>query len=106
MLITKTLAVVIIATAAEACANYHQCRCTMEDGSINNTATGAALTYLNTKGFNIIYNYPATQDNDGTLWIKRYFNVVNGDWVPLNNCKVREACTKVGATGNDSWCEH
>ncbi|KAK2028696.1 hypothetical protein LX32DRAFT_652904 [Colletotrichum zoysiae] len=64
---------------ASACSGYAKCHCTNADGTANDTATEQPLT---------------------TLYILEEDSVEN-----LQNCRVRKHCAKVGATGNDSFCE-
>ncbi|KAK2055968.1 hypothetical protein LY76DRAFT_595592 [Colletotrichum caudatum] len=104
--IVKAL-IITLAAGAEACAQYGYCRCTMADGSINNTITTAACT-----------NYYRAVGNEGTraTAITTTIDMVNTAWcsqgvfddnrrgVP-DNCAMRDHCKEVGATGGDSWCE-
>ncbi|KAK1965100.1 hypothetical protein LY78DRAFT_658646 [Colletotrichum sublineola] len=45
-LIIRVLNVALVTGAAEACAFYFQCRCTMANNEINNTITGLAKDYM------------------------------------------------------------
>ncbi|KAK2018081.1 hypothetical protein LZ32DRAFT_599971 [Colletotrichum eremochloae] len=98
----RVLTVALVTGAAEACAFYDQCRCTMANNEINNTITGLAKDYLEAHDHNIRSAWSTWEDGNNTAWIKLN---QNGQDVAISNCKIREACTEVGATGEDSWCE-
>ncbi|KAK2013498.1 hypothetical protein LZ32DRAFT_617615 [Colletotrichum eremochloae] len=95
----KALVIALVAGAAEACAKYNRCRCTMADGAINNTITAQAKDYIhnNISGG----DFPTVADNNNTLWIKSYYPSV-GYLKGVDNCDARVACIAVGATGEDS----
>ncbi|KAK2052176.1 hypothetical protein LY76DRAFT_351775 [Colletotrichum caudatum] len=111
----RSLVVALVAGAgvAEACAPYHQCRCTMADGSINNTITEAACngTLENTRGAKgdnfqayLIGNTDSANASDTTTeWCNWGFGRKIAFY--LDNCYFRESCARVGATGSDSWCQ-
>ncbi|KAK1584981.1 uncharacterized protein LY79DRAFT_560011 [Colletotrichum navitas] len=106
--IIKALIVALVAgvEVTEACAPYRRCRCTMADGSINNTITEQACTRelentrgakgSNSKAFQI-----STGDN-GTEWCN--WGHSGKTTFYIDNCKFRESCAAWGATGSDSWC--
>ncbi|WDK10706.1 hypothetical protein CGRA01v4_01985 [Colletotrichum graminicola] len=103
----QALTVYIFAGVTLACDRYNYCRCTMDDGSINNTATEAACKYLydySVKKYLDLSVYKTkTRDND-TEWCYQFYND-NSAFFGTQNCDMRVSCTAVGATGNDSWCE-
>ncbi|EFQ33019.1 hypothetical protein CGRA01v4_00500 [Colletotrichum graminicola] len=107
--IIKALIVALVAgvEVAEACALYHTCRCTMADGSINNTITeqACARELANTRGASgdNTQAYQITKDTNSTEWCNWGFNGKTAFYV--DNCSFRESCTAWGATGSDSWCE-
>ncbi|KAK2016482.1 hypothetical protein LZ32DRAFT_668766 [Colletotrichum eremochloae] len=109
---TSIIQTLIVALAAgvqvtEACARYLQCRCTMADGSINNTITEAACTYelKNTRGAQGDGStaFQPSTDSNGTTWCNNGYNGKEA-FFP-DNCSFRDACTASGATGSDSWCQ-
>ncbi|KAK1964793.1 hypothetical protein LY78DRAFT_581693, partial [Colletotrichum sublineola] len=84
-------------------AKYKQCRCTMADGAINNTITAmAAQKLMNETDYSRTATvFPISQDGQ---WIQTGIDM-NDCKVRPDNCRVHDACTAVGATGADSWCE-
>ncbi|KAK2022021.1 hypothetical protein LX32DRAFT_645877 [Colletotrichum zoysiae] len=111
----QSLVVALVAGAgvAEACSSYRQCRCTMADGSINNSITELACSGLNentrgAKGDNYeaysIGNTDSVNASDTTTeWCNWGFGGKIAFFV--DNCSFRDLCTGNGATGSDSWCQ-
>ncbi|KAK1974448.1 hypothetical protein LZ30DRAFT_740476 [Colletotrichum cereale] len=104
--ITQALILALV-TSVKACALYNQCRCTMADGSVNNTITEIACQtkHDNIQGANDLGStaFLPTIDAENVTWCnsgrsgKIFFYV--------ENCGFRETCTASGATGADSWCQ-
>ncbi|KAK2028641.1 hypothetical protein LX32DRAFT_392722 [Colletotrichum zoysiae] len=108
---TIVLALAASVELAEGCAQYQRCRCQMADGSPNNNVTTLACEarrqadhdgYDGADGPHSTA-FLTTTDSQNTTWCnggrngKRFFNP--------DNCLFRDACTQLGATGSDSWCE-
>ena len=84
------------APSTSACAWYKFCHCYDNDGLFNNTATTVCDWY----GSELVYatfTYGAATGNEECFESSSNFN----------NCKWREHCQQVGATGDDSscWCK-
>ncbi|KAK2036825.1 hypothetical protein LZ31DRAFT_614057 [Colletotrichum somersetense] len=89
-----------------ACDRYEECRCTMDDGTINNTVTEAACDYLYKYSVkkHLDFSLYKTKDKNGTTWVYQFYND-HAAYLGVDNCDMRVSCSSVGATGNDSWCE-
>ncbi|KAK1990658.1 hypothetical protein LX36DRAFT_390493 [Colletotrichum falcatum] len=104
--ITQAFTFSLFVGVTTACDRYNYCRCTMDDGTTNNTVTEAACKYL--------YDYSAkkhldlsiykTKDKNETTWCYQFYND-NAIYLGVDNCDMRVSCSSVGATGNDSWCD-
>ncbi|KAK2033873.1 hypothetical protein LX32DRAFT_634822 [Colletotrichum zoysiae] len=108
--IINALIVTLAATVkvAEACALYGNCRCTMADGTTNNTITEQACAKYHTEiGLDGTDStaYTPHVDSDGVTWCTLGRINENQNIVHVDNCSMREYCTAVGATGADSWCK-
>ncbi|KAK2000211.1 hypothetical protein LX36DRAFT_654653 [Colletotrichum falcatum] len=93
--------------AANACALYAHCRCTMAGGVIdNNMTTTACAEYRRATGVGYYLTdtaYLPTVDDHNTTWCSMGSFDANKQAV-LSNCDFRSFCTWAGATGEDSWC--
>ncbi|KAK2006281.1 hypothetical protein LZ32DRAFT_544351, partial [Colletotrichum eremochloae] len=85
------------------CGVYTDCRCTMADGSINNTITADACRAwdksVHPNSDTAIFAAPV--DHDNIAWCTK---VGESLLHAIDNCEFRKLCTAAGATGHDSWC--
>ncbi|KAK1973236.1 hypothetical protein LZ30DRAFT_611405 [Colletotrichum cereale] len=109
--IIQALIVALVASVevTEACGLFRQCRCTMADGSINNTVTEIACqterdNTQNAHGSDSTALLPSTDANNVT-WCNKGRGNAGHTTINVDNCAFRETCTALGATGADSWCE-
>ena len=85
------------ASSTSACAWYFFCHCYNSDGLFNNTATATVCGWYGSGLVYATFIYGVTTGNEECF----------GAGMALNNCKWREHCQQVGATGDDSscWCK-
>ncbi|KAK1991227.1 hypothetical protein LX36DRAFT_548531, partial [Colletotrichum falcatum] len=87
------------------CDRYNRCRCTMDDGTINNNVTEAAckslFKYLLKK--HLDWSLYKTKEKDDATWCYQYYND-HTTYFGTDNCDMRVSYSSIGATGNDSWC--
>ncbi|KAK2054446.1 hypothetical protein LY76DRAFT_522539 [Colletotrichum caudatum] len=109
ILSTIILALAASVELAEGCAQYERCRCQMADGSPNNNITTLACelrreaNHKNGADSPLSTAFLTNTDSQNTTWCNGGRNGRIA-FAP-NNCLFREACTQLGATGSDSWCE-
>ncbi|KAK1993088.1 hypothetical protein LX36DRAFT_661799 [Colletotrichum falcatum] len=75
----------------------------MANNAISNNTTRLACDYLASKDASPQTMYiPMLDDTSTTMWCRRVSEKAPPQ---IDNCKMREACAFVNATGPDSWCE-
>ncbi|TEA12147.1 hypothetical protein C8034_v006463 [Colletotrichum sidae] len=90
------LASLSLTSAVQACATYQNCHCYDSNGVPNDKATAAVCKYPSE--LRVITKGGRTYKE-----CHLYIFGVHGSR-GLGNCKMREACQGIGATGHDSSC--
>ncbi|KAK2042048.1 hypothetical protein LZ31DRAFT_556417 [Colletotrichum somersetense] len=109
ILSTIVLALAASVELAEGCAKYQRCRCQMADGSPDNNVTTLACEARRKANHDHGADDPDSTafrtniDRQNTTWCND--GLIHEIHFCPNNCLFREACTQLGATGSDSWCE-